>query len=160
MKLASTLLAAVLLTPSLQADQPGLIVGFSEAQVQTIVGTAQSSFWDKAVGEDGKHFVPESDAERASVLIPVPDANRVVREAHFYGLALWCGLEWKQTYLSYMQAERRRNWSQKQIAFIGLLFGVAQGAVPNWMGRECSAAERESTAGKLADEAKRLKAGH
>src|SRR5262245_5361743 len=116
----------------------GVRNGLNPVQVDHIIALTQSNFWGNAKGLDGKPFIPADDAEKARPLIPRADATRIVGEAHKYGLALWCGLEWKTTYLRYMQVERSRGWNEKQIGFVGMLFGVTQGQVFRLMGdRQC-----------------------
>ena len=75
-----------------------------------------------------------------------------------YGLALWCGLDWKDTYVGYMQLERKRQWSEKQIAFVGLLFGVAQGVMPNWIGHKCEEEDRAAVEAMMTQEKARIAA--
>jgi len=113
-------------------------IALSDIQVERIITHAQANFWGGAVGHDGKLLSPTDEDERQRLLIPRVDAERVVHDAHKYGLALWCNLDWKPTYLRYMQVERRKRWNEKQIAFIGVLFGVTQGAVKQWAAGTCT----------------------
>ena len=64
-------------------------------------------------------------------LIPFDDAKRVVNRGLLSGMAEMCGLNWEEnSYLPFMQIERATHlWSDEQIAFIGVLHGVAQGHV-------------------------------
>jgi hypothetical protein len=115
------------LRPSVAITQPAL----PEALVQNLVATAQENFWGRAVLSSGETVQPIDDAERAAPVIPFSDSVRVVSAAAPVGGALWCGIEWQPYYVAFMQSERRRSWSEKQVAFIGTLFGLAQRAMWN-----------------------------
>jgi hypothetical protein len=102
-----------------------------DAVVQNLVATAQENFWGRAVLSSGEPVQPMDDVERTAPVIPFSDAVRVVGAAAPVGGALWCGVEWQPYYLAFMQSERRKPWSEKQVAFIGMLFGLAQHAMWN-----------------------------
>lgn len=131
----------------------------SAEQAQTLIDLAQEYFWGNAVDEEGQVIQPESEEERVAPLIPREDAIRVVNDALPYGHALWCGVDHRPTYLVYMQLERTKEWETKEIAFIGMLFGVTQGHVRSVMessGRECDSEEREGIGDWLDEERVRL----
>src|SRR5262245_61357747 len=98
--------------------------GSPDALVQALVTTAQQNFWGRAVLSNGETVQPADDAERTAPVIPFVDSARVVNAAIPVGRALWCGVEWQPYYLAFMQGERRGSWSEKQVAFIGVLFGL------------------------------------
>ena len=102
-----------------------------DALVQNLVATAQENFWGRAVLSSGETVQPVDDAERTAPVIPFSDSVRVVGAAALVGGALWCGVEWQPYYLAFMQSERRKSWSEKQVAFIGMLFGLAQYSIGN-----------------------------
>jgi hypothetical protein len=79
----------------------------------------------------GETVQPIDDAERAAPVIPFSDSARVVNAAAPAGGALWCGVDWQSYYAAFMQSERRRSWSEKQVSFIGTLFGLAQYSMSN-----------------------------
>ena len=115
------------LWPSVGLTQQAL----PEALVQNLVATAQQNFWGRAVLSSGETVQPIDDAERIAPVIPFSDSVRVVSAAAPVGGALWCGIEWQPYYLAFMQSERRKSWSEKQVAFIGMLFGLAQYSMSN-----------------------------
>lgn len=50
-----------------------------------------------------------------------------------------CDVEWQPFYLAFMANERSRHiWSETQVAFIGVLFGVAQQQVFEAAQRSCT----------------------
>lgn len=61
--------------------------------------------------------------------ISVPDADlaRIREAAIFAETANAAGLDWKPYYLAYMKLERRKEWTDKQVKFIGMYFGAIQG---------------------------------
>jgi hypothetical protein len=115
------------LWPSVVMTQQAL----PDAIVQNLVATAQENFWGRAVLSSGETVQPIDDAERIAPVIPFSDSVRVVSAAAPVGGALWCGVEWQPYYLAFMQSERRKSWSEKQVAFIGALFGLAQNSMWN-----------------------------
>jgi hypothetical protein len=146
-------IAAVLVMASalvVAGEKPTTRVALSGAQVEDIISHTQAAFWGNAVGPDGQVLSPSNEAERERLLIPHADAVRVVNGAHVYGLALWCNLDWKPVYLKFMEAERAKGWNEKQIAFVGMLFGMTQAAVKLSVGGTCSAKDR-STIQKALD---------
>ena len=117
----------VTVSPSVGMAQQAL----PDPVVQALVATAQDNFWGRAVLSSGEPVQPIDDAERTAPVIPFPDSVRVVSAAAPVGGALWCGVEWQPYYLAFMQSERRKSWSEKQVAFIGVLFGIAQHSMWN-----------------------------
>ncbi|MEO5336127.1 MAG: hypothetical protein H7841_04415 [Magnetospirillum sp. WYHS-4] len=78
---------------------------------------------------DGGAIPAESEADRKTPLLPSADARRVVEAGQVSAAGDWCGLEWVATVRDpFMEAERKKKWSPKQIAFIGVLHDTAQGA--------------------------------
>jgi hypothetical protein len=127
-----------------------------DALVQSLVTTAQESFWDRGVLSSGESVRPIDDAERTAPVIPFVDSARVVNAAWPVGQALWCGVEWQPYYLAFMQAERRKSWSEKQIAFMGVLFGLTQGTFSRALTQRgpCSPEARESVLKSLGEATK------
>ena len=86
-------------------------------------------------------------------MIPFSDSVRVVSAAAPVGGALWCGVEWQPYYLSFMQSERRKSWSEKQAAFLGLLFGLAERAMWNALKQNPCPPETRETVLRRMEEA-------
>lgn len=142
--------AAVLaVCPSLGMAQAGP----SDTLVQALATTAQENFWGRAVLQNGETVQPVDDAERAAPVIPMADSARVVNAAIPVGRAMWCELEWRPYYLKFMQAERRKSWSETQLAFIGVLFGLTQANVSNALIRRgpCPAETRDNVAARIRE---------
>lgn len=85
----------------------------------------------KARLPDGSFVPQETEAEKAEPLIPEIDARRVMGVAQRSAIAAWCEVEWQQPfYLAFMAEEREQDrWSQKQMAYIGLLHGTVMGVM-------------------------------
>ncbi|MBM3484621.1 MAG: hypothetical protein FJX66_15135 [Alphaproteobacteria bacterium] len=106
-----------------------------------------------AILRDGSHPAPETEAERAMPLVPLKDGRKIILTGFNSGIAEWCGLDWEAHYLGFMQAERaRKQWSDKQLAYIGILHGSAMQTYIDAMaerGRACSDEERAQMRGYL-----------
>jgi hypothetical protein len=105
-------------------------------------------FWGEALDSDDKPIQPKDDRDRETIPITTSEAYRVTDAAIPAGVAMWAHLDWEKYYGEFMKKERRtRQWSGKQIAFIGTLFGTVQGwtertlskAPPKDEGREWAA---------------------
>ncbi|MBN8543308.1 MAG: hypothetical protein J0M34_03490 [Alphaproteobacteria bacterium] len=94
---------------------------------------------------DGSFVPPETDEEKKSPVIPPEDAKRVTIAGANTGIAEWCGLDWQNlSYLKFMKQERAKLiWSDKQMAYIGLLHGIMQGATSDMMAKEKGACPPE-----------------
>jgi hypothetical protein len=138
-------------TPAATAAAAATRVALTATQVDQIIALTQANFWGNAKGRDGKALSPADEKEKHSLLIPRADAMRVAEEAHTYGLALWCGIDWRPTYLEYMQAERAKGWNEKQIAFVGMLFGAIQGKMLRLLEAETCTNEDKSAIQQALD---------
>lgn len=90
---------------------------------------------------DGSFVPPETLEEKKYPIIPFEDAKRVVEVGQTSGIAAWCGVEWeKPSFIKLMEKERQKStWSDKQLAYIGLVHGVSMGMVESVMkAKECS----------------------
>lgn len=115
-----------------------------------IVRIAQQDFLGKAAPVDGAFARPASGNERNTLPIPLNEAMRIVQSSAAAGLGAWCGVEWQSYYLTFMWSERAKPWTETQMAFIGTLFGVAQGSLQKSMSRTpCESSDRESVARML-----------
>jgi hypothetical protein len=141
-------------SPSLTRAQPGA----TEQLVQSLVTTAQQNFWGRAVLSNGAAVQPGDEAERAAPVIPIGDSTRVVNAAIPVGQAIWCNVEWQPYYLAFMQAERRKPWAEKQLAFIGMLFGLTQGTISSALIQRgpCAAETRENVVERIGAATKGL----
>lgn len=88
---------------------------------------------------------PRNEEERSALPIPYVEAMCIVQSSAPAGLSAWYRLDWQSYYLAFMKIERSKPWSEKQIAFIGMLFGVAQGNLEKSMNKSGPCAERERT---------------
>jgi len=101
----------------------------SESDADEFAQLALNGMWGKALDEHGRPLQPTDEKDRHTIPIPLADVRRVARAGAPAGVASWAGLDWQNYYDAFMKQERRSSrWSGKQIAFIGVLFGVAQGS--------------------------------
>ena len=78
---------------------------------------------------DGSNVPAETKEELKTPIIPFADARRVVNRGMITAQAEHCGLDWaNQSYIPFMNHERAKKiWSDKQMAYIGLVHGITQG---------------------------------
>lgn len=101
-----------------------------DKQIDEFIQLALTGFWGKAVDENDHPIQPKDELDRKTVPIPIADARRVAHAGVPAGFAAWADLDWESYYKAFMKKERSSGrWSGKQIAFIGILFGVAQGSI-------------------------------
>ena len=99
----------------------------------------QANFWGNARGENGDILQLPAGTDPKEAIIPREDALNVVEASVLVGRALSCGVRWDHYYLSYMKIERGKNkWTETQIAFIGLLFGVSQNQISKALEGSCT----------------------
>ncbi|HTK84189.1 MAG TPA: hypothetical protein VL625_03800 [Patescibacteria group bacterium] len=77
---------------------------------------------------DGSNVRPETAEELKNPVIPIEEGKRVVNRGILTALAKYCGLDGQNdSYLPFMSHERQSKlWSDKQLAYIGLLHGITQ----------------------------------
>ena len=130
---------------------------FSDQQAAELIRLAHQNFWGKAKLSTGQVIQPRDERERQTLPIPYADAVRVVQSSVPAGLGAWCSVDWRSYYQAFMKLERQKPWSEKQIAFICILFGVAQGNLQKAMSKSpCTPKEREGVTKLLAIAKKRL----
>ena len=121
-----TFLGILLLTSAALASARELV---SDSDADEFAQLALNGMWGKALDEHDQPLQPKGDNDRHTIPIPLTDVRRVARAGAPAGIASWAELDWQSYYDAFMKQERRSGrWSGKQIAFIGVLFGVAQGS--------------------------------
>jgi hypothetical protein len=115
-----TIFIVMLLTSQAYGDDK-LVVNLMEVARQNIT---QAKF------QDGSFIPSETEAEKLYPIIPIEDARRIVAVGQKSGIAAWCGIEWQKSIFSkLMENERsKKTWTQKQLAYIGLLHGITMGS--------------------------------
>ncbi len=110
---------------------------FTQAQYDMICGAALQGFWGRALLSNGRTVQPASAAERETVPVSDFQARQVIFASIPAGMALWCGVDHRPYYQNYMTYERQKgHWTDKQLAFIGVLFGTAQGVIKASFGKQ------------------------
>ena len=101
----------------------------SDTDADEFAQSTLNGMWGKALDEHDRPLQPVDERDRHTIPIPLADVRRVARAGAPAGIASWAGLDWQSYYDAFMKQERRAGrWSGKQIAFIGVLFGVSQGS--------------------------------
>ncbi len=96
---------------------------------------------------NGSNVPAETPGELKSPVIPLEDGERVVNRGILTATAEYCGLDWqRESYSPFMQGERKKKiWSDKQLAYIGLLHGIAQAAFKDTFSRRGPCSDKMKT---------------
>ena len=112
---------------------------------EKIIEVAMSNYWGKAKIEDGSFVTPSSEKERTTLPITTDNAGAVIKMDELSSIADWCGLDWESNYLKVMSGARSYQLTEKQVAFVGLLHGVAMGVVNGAIkDKECSVEQKSN----------------
>ncbi len=134
-----------------------LLLGQSQAEENVLslsdrdalISWALEHYWGRARDSTGAVIQPSSDLDRRTAPIPPHIANRALEAGEVSGLGAWCGLDWESHYHSLTAAARQRKMPDKQIAFISVLHGLAQGITLRSKNSPCSESERQLVTAKL-----------
>ena len=135
-----------------------LLLGLTRAQAEmplladkeALISWALERFWGNARDSTGTPIQPSSDLDRTTVPVPTGVAYRAIEAGEISGLAAWCGLDWEPHYFALTAAARKQQMSDKQVAFVSMLHGLALGATLRSKDSPCSASERKETEKRLA----------
>lgn len=85
----------------------------------------------KAKDKNGMFLEPVSVMEKQVGIIPYDEAKLIVDRGVFSAIANACGYDWEnESYLALMGKERASGkWSDRQLAYMGLLHGISMGYV-------------------------------
>ncbi|MDD2368598.1 MAG: hypothetical protein PHQ90_04790 [Sulfuricurvum sp.] len=102
-------------------------------------------FWSKGKTADGKSIQPTSNSDRQTMPVNMNVANFAFDMGELSGLAEWCGVDWRENFAALTRQARKNNQTEKQVAFISIVHGTAQGFVASSMAKSgsCSAQQRE-----------------
>ena len=136
MRYLITLLLALASVPSWAGVLP------DSAREQLLKDTL-SQFWGRAKLSNGSLVQPDSEQERNTLPISIAAANQVFDVGETSGYAEWCGLDWQSHFLTMTAAARKSGFKEKQVAFIGVIHGAAQGIVAEALkSKTCDTQER------------------
>jgi hypothetical protein len=97
---------------------------------------------------DGSQVPPETPEELARPIIPAGLAEQTVARGVLTAELEACAMDWQgRSYLPYMQRLRaRRRYSDRQLAYLGFLHGISQGAAGRALATRapCTDAERQN----------------
>ena len=127
----------------IQAGMPAL------ADRDALITWALERFWGNARDSTGTPIHPSSDLDRNTVPVPTNVAYRAIEAGEISGLAAWCGLDWEPHYFALTAAARKRGMSDKQVAFVSVLHGLAQGSTFKSKASPCPASERKEVESRL-----------
>ena len=114
----------------------------SDKLAMPIIQLAADNFWGNAVGANGEILKAPPNTDPSKPIIPKETALNVVESSIPVAQAMVCESNWQPYYLSYMAEQRKKEWREEQIAFIGLLFGVSQQQIANVLRGSCTSDKR------------------
>lgn len=113
-------------------DKPGTYspLSLNKDLVEHITQVARKNL-PKAKLSNNSFVGEETPEERKTELLPFEFRQVVVDRGIFSATAEWCGYEWKDSSFSaFMQKQRSSGkWTDKQLAYIGLIHGVTMGTM-------------------------------
>ena len=118
---------------------------------EQLIQAAFANFWGKARLSNGNPVQPDNAAERSTLPISIATASHVISVGEISGIAEWCGLDWQTHFLNLTAKARRQAFSEKQVAFVGLLHGVAQGTVYSTLQSKPCATDQKSRVTKILE---------
>jgi hypothetical protein len=94
-----------------------------------LVGTALNGFWGRAVDSKGQPLEPASESERTTSPVPQEWVELSFDVGEVSGRLESCSLNWIDTFRALTSRARREGFSDKQVAFVAVLHGVAQDTI-------------------------------
>jgi hypothetical protein len=122
----TAVLLAALCVPSKSALLPG-------DERQALIAAVLKNFWGQAKLSDGRFAQPASEEERHTIPITNAVVHRALDAGEVSGLAEWCKLDWESHCRALTRAARTAGLSDKQVAFVSVLHGAAQGRIASAM---------------------------
>jgi hypothetical protein len=130
---------------------------FSQEEKNRMMTLTLESFWGKAIDSEGKPLQPKDDRERTTMPITRDQANYIIGKGGESGLAQWCGVAWQGRYQLILEQQRRHMQSDVQVAYAGVLHGLAQNMLVDAMkGERCDHDTKAQTAELIADDVKNI----
>lgn len=104
---------------------------------------------------DGSFVAEETEEELKAPIISLVEGKRVVNRGMLSAMAQYCGFDWEnRSFLPFMEGERAGGkWTDKQLAYIGLVHGIAQGSFRKRLEKDgaCTAEKKQAAEGLLAE---------
>ncbi|MDX2112876.1 MAG: hypothetical protein SFW63_03990 [Alphaproteobacteria bacterium] len=145
------LLPLLMPTPAMAADL------FSQQEKNHMMTLTLESFWGKAVDSEGKPVQPKDERERTTMPITREQANYIIDKGGESGLAQWCGVAWQGRYQLILEQQRRHMKSDVQVAYAGVLHGLAQNMLADAMKDErCDDATKKQISDLIAEDVRRI----
>jgi hypothetical protein len=114
--------------------------------IERLAGIARANLTHARL-HDGSPVPPETPEELSRPVVSVELVEQTVRRGFLTAEMEACAMDWRsQSFLPYMQSLRAsRRYSDKQMAYLGLLHGFSQGGAFEALegGAPCTDAERQ-----------------
>jgi hypothetical protein len=130
---------------------------FSPEEKNKMMTLTLESFWGKAIDSQGKPVQPKDEAERTTMPISRDQAYYIIDKGGESGLAQWCGVEWQGRYQMIIEQQRRHMKNEVQIAYAGVLHGLAQNMLVDGIKDErCDEATKAQITQLISDDVKHI----
>jgi len=131
---------------------------FTKIEKKKMIQLTLESFWGKAIDSQGNPVQPKDEKERTTIPISELQANHMINKGGESGLAQWCGVDWQERYQLIILQLKKHITSDTQVAYAGVLHGLAQQMIYDAMKKEtCDAETRAQTASIIAEDVKNIK---
>jgi hypothetical protein len=126
-----------------------------DAARDELIDRVLKSFWGRAKVSKDRYAEPASEQERTTVPVSKRAAYRTIDAGEISGLGEWCGVDWQAHFLSLTRAARSKGFNDKQIAFVSVLHGAAQGSIASALrkGQACTDADRVKVENRMRESA-------
>lgn len=131
---------------------------FTPVEQKKMMKLTLENFWGKAIDSQGKPVMPKDDKERETMPISEEQAKYIINKGGESGLADWCAVAWEERFQLILQQLRKHFSNDIQLAYAGVLHGVAQQMIISGMKDEsCSKETKEQMASLIKEDVKNLK---
>lgn len=131
---------------------------FTAPEKKKMMQLTLDSFWGKARDSKGQPVQPKDDKERNTLPISTAQANHIIDKGAESGLAQWCDVAWQERYQLIIAQLQKGLTSDTQVAYAGVLHGLAQHTMLDSMKKEkCDSDTREQMQTLMTDDIKNLK---
>jgi len=131
---------------------------FTEKEEQKMMELTLANFWGKAIDSKGEPVMPKDEKERATMPISKEQAHHVISKGGESGLAQWCGVPWEERYQLIIAQLKQHLTSDTQVAYAGVLHGLAQQMMLVSMKNEtCDDESKAQVAGIIKEDLKNLR---
>lgn len=122
--------------------QPDMLVQLTDAEAEAYAVEVRSLL-PKLVRADGSMMGEETAEEKKLPIVSLEVVKRTINTGVVSVMAEHCQLDWEKNYRAFMYHYRHdQQYTDKQMAFLGVLHGFAMGKFGDGLALECSAEDK------------------